>query len=68
MIGHLIRLTVWEWHKLRRRTLPWFLLAIVVILMQAAVWGAYVVHRAEPFSPVYSFVTSDEVDGEDVTA
>lgn len=67
MIGHLIRLTVWEWHKLRRRTLPWFLLAIVVILMQAAVWGAYVVHRAEPFSPVYSFATSDEVDGEEVT-
>ena len=67
MIGRLIRLTVWEWHKLRRRTLPWVLLAIVVILMQAAVWGAYVVHRTEPFSPNYSFATSDEVEGEEVT-
>ncbi len=51
MITHVLRLSVWEWHKLRRRLLPWTLLAIVVILMQVAVWGAYVVHRTEPFSP-----------------
>lgn len=67
MMGHILRLSVWEWHKLRRRWLPWVLLGIVVILMQAAVWGAYVVHRTEPFSPNYSFSTSDEVEGEEVT-
>lgn len=67
MIGHVLRLSVWEWQKLRRRLLPWLLLAIVVVLMQIAVWGAYVVHRTEPFSPNYSFSTSDEVEGEEVT-
>jgi ABC-type transport system involved in multi-copper enzyme maturation permease subunit len=51
VITHVLRLTVWEWHKLRRRLLPWILLAIVVVLMQVGVWGAYVVHRTEPFSP-----------------
>ena len=59
MIAHIFRLSVWEWHKLRRRWLPWVLLAIVVILMQAAVWGAYVVHRTEPFSPTYASSISD---------
>ncbi|MYB75903.1 MAG: ABC transporter permease subunit [Chloroflexi bacterium] len=51
MIPHVLRLSVWEWQKLRRRMLPWLLLAIVVILMQVAVWGAYAVYRTEPFSP-----------------
>ena len=59
MIAHIFRLSVWEWHKLRRRWLPWVLLAIVVILMQAAVWGAYVVHRSEPFSPRHSSSISE---------
>ncbi len=59
MISHIFRLSVWEWHKVRRRLLPWVLLAIVVILMQATVWGAYVVHRTEPFSPEYSFSISE---------
>lgn len=53
MIAHFLRLSIWEWHKLRRRLLPWLLLAIVVVLMQVGVWGAYVVHRTEPFSPRY---------------
>ena len=60
MIAHIFRLSVWEWHKLRRRWLPWVLLAIVVILMQAAVWGTYVVHRTEPFSPSYSSSISED--------
>ena len=59
MIAHIFRLSVWEWHKLRRRWLPWVLLAIVVTLMQAAVWGAYVVHRSEPFSPAHGIQLSD---------
>ena len=43
--------------------LPWVLLAIVVILMQAAVWGAYVVHRTEPFSPRH-YIGLSETAGE----
>lgn len=59
MIAHILRLSVWEWHKLRRRLLPWILLAIIVILMQIGVWGAYVVHRTEPFSPQSSFAIEE---------
>ena len=67
MIAHIFRLSVWEWHKLRRRWLPWVLLAIVVILMQSAVWGAYVVHRSEPFSPTHGIQLSD-TEGENKEA
>lgn len=66
MIVHILRLTVWEWHKLRRRLLPWILLGIVVILMQVALWGAYAVHRTEPFSPWHSTSISSSTD-DDVT-
>ena len=66
MIGQVLRLTVWEWHKLRRRALPWILLAIVVVLMQVAVWGAYAVYLTEPFSPTHGVSINDETD-EDVT-
>ena len=67
MIAHIFRLSVWEWHKVRRRWLPWVLLAIVVVLMQAAVWGAYVVHRSEPFSPTHGIQLSD-TEGENKEA
>ena len=67
MIAHIFRLSVWEWHKLRRRWLPWVLLAIVVTLMQAAVWGTYVVHRSEPFSPTHGIQLSD-TEGENKEA
>ena len=63
MIAHVLRLSIWEWQKLRRRMLPWLLLAIVVVLMQVAVWGAYAVYRTEPFSPTSSVaITNDEND------
>lgn len=62
MIARILRLSVWEWHKIRRRLLPWILLAIVVILMQVAVWGAYVVYRTEPFSPQYSTSIQSKTD------
>ena len=62
MIAHVLRLSVWEWHKLRRRMLPWLLLAIVVILMQVAVWGAYAVYRTEPFSPQHGTSIQSKTD------
>ena len=40
MIAHVLRLAVGEWHKLRRRWIPWILLGIVVFLTQGLVWGA----------------------------
>ena len=42
---HILRLTQWEWFKLRRRWLPWILLAIMVILTQVFLWGAYVAYH-----------------------
>ena len=67
MIAHILRLSVWEWQKLRRRMLPWLLLAIVVVLMQVAVWGAYVVHRTEPFSPAHGIQLSDTTGENEAT-
>ena len=34
MIVHVLRLTRWEWFKLRKRWMPWILLAIAVALTQ----------------------------------
>ena len=45
MIGEALNLTRWEWFKLRHRRLPWILLAVSVLLLQVAYWGAYAVFR-----------------------
>lgn len=45
MIGEVLNLTRWEWFKLRRRRIPWILLAVSVLLLQIAYWGAYAVFR-----------------------
>ena len=39
MIGEVLRLTRWEWFKLRRRWMPWILLAILILATQLALWG-----------------------------
>src|SRR5438067_1910557 len=41
MITSIARLTRWEWFKLRRRWMPWILLAILVLFSQLAIWGSY---------------------------
>lgn len=48
MIAHVLRLVCWEWFKLRRRWMPWVMLAVAVVLVQIAVWGSYVVYHNEP--------------------
>ena len=45
MIVHILRLAVGEWHKLRRRWIPWILLGIVVFLTQGVLWGLYVAYH-----------------------
>ena len=37
LIAHVLRLTKWEWFKLRRRWMPWILLAIAVLLSQVGI-------------------------------
>ena len=41
MIVHMLRLTRWEWFKLRKRWMPWLLLAVAIVVVQATLWGFY---------------------------
>ena len=45
MIAHVLRLSIGEWHKLRRRWIPWILLGLVVFLTQVLVWGGYAAYH-----------------------
>ena len=45
MIAHVLRLSIGEWHKLRRRWIPWILLGLVVFLTQGLVWGGYAAYH-----------------------
>ena len=47
MIAHVLRLAVGEWHKLRRRWIPWILLGIVVFLTQGLVWVVYAAYHLD---------------------
>ena len=72
MIAHLMRLTMWEWFKLRRRRMPLVLLVVAVILTQMGLWFAYAAYHNETLqaaaSPtsVSSYGVSDVVDGETI--
>ena len=41
MIVHVLPLTRWEWFKLRKRWMPWLLLAVAIVVVQATLWGFY---------------------------
>jgi len=41
MIGHVLRLTRWEWFKLHRRRMPWILLIIGIAISQLIFWSTY---------------------------
>ena len=73
MLVHVMRLTAWEAFKLRRRWMPWVLLAVVVALMQLGIWlsyGAYHNESLQAFTAggANSISTSVEVDGEVIEA
>ena len=55
MIVPVLRLTRWEWFKLRKRWMPWILLSIVVVITQFFLWGAYAAYHNEA---IRSFVRS----------
>lgn len=38
---HTLRLTKWEWFKVRRLRMPWILLAIAVLVSQLGIWVNY---------------------------
>ena len=45
MTSHILRLTMGEWYKLRRRWLPWILLGVALLLSQAILWGFHVAYH-----------------------
>ena len=71
MVAHIIRLTLWEWFKLRRRRMPLVLLVVAVILTQMGLWFAYAAYHNETLQTVAtgsvsSYGVSDVVDGETI--
>ena len=74
MLGHLLRLALGEWYKLSRRALTWILLAVLIVITQAFLWGFYVVHHTSNdgtgfLTPPYQYTSntaSVEVTCEDV--
>ncbi len=72
LITHVLRLTKWEWFKLRKRWMPWILLGIAVLLAQVGFWASYVAYHNDTVQEVFSggsssFSTSFERDGETVS-
>ena len=41
MIAQVLRLTRWELFKVRKRWMPWILLVVVLVVVQATLWGFY---------------------------
>ena len=54
MIVQVLRLTRWEWFKLRRRWLPWILLVIIVVIAQSFLWSTYISYGTTDFPGGYS--------------
>ena len=72
MLTEVSRLTLWEWRKLRRRWMPWILLAVILALMQIAQWFTYAAYHNEPLREFtsggsQSFSITEEVNGESVS-
>ena len=43
----MLRLTRWEWFKVRRLRMPWILLAVAVLISQLGIWVNYVAYHNE---------------------
>ena len=41
MIVQVLRLTRWEFFKVGKRWMPWILLAVAIVVVQATLWGFY---------------------------
>ena len=48
MIVHILRLTRWEWFKLRKRWMPWILVATAVAIAQVTLWGMFYSYNDRP--------------------
>ena len=55
MIAEVLRLTVWEWFKLRRRWMPWILAAVAILLSQLGLWIGYAAYHSEDLREFFNF-------------
>ena len=62
MIVQVLRLTRWEWFKLRRRWMPWILAAIAAALCQFYLWSMFYAYfdRPSPGDDFFYFRGPDE--------
>ncbi len=49
---HTLRLTKWEWFKVRRLRMPWILLVIAVLVSQLPIWVNYLAYHNETVQEV----------------
>ena len=49
---HTLRLTKWEWFKVRRNRMPWILLVIAVLVSQLGIWVNYLAFHNETVQEV----------------
>ena len=63
MIAHLLTLIEGEWFKLRRRWLPWILLAVMVLVSQAFLWGFYAVYHMTEGEGTNTFLSDYQYTG-----
>ncbi len=47
MIDQIANLMRWEWFKLRRRWMPWILLAVLVLFSQLFLWASFLSYRTD---------------------
>ena len=66
MIADVLRLTGWEWFKLRRRWIPWILVAIAVLISQLGLWVGYAIHHSQDLRQFFEAQSSTELTTEDV--
>ena len=64
MISHCLLLTQGEWFKLRRRWLPWILLAVAILVSQAFLWGFYIVYQVTDGKGTNTFIPDYQYTGE----
>ena len=69
-----LRLTKWEWFKLRRLRLPWVLLAVAVLVSQIGIWVNYLAYHDDTVHQLVNGgdssigISPDEWQGVKVTA
>jgi len=67
LITHLLLLTRGEWFKLRRRWLPWILLAIVLLVSQSFLWGFYVFYHSTDGEGTDVFIEKYQYSGDSMS-